>query len=828
MVVPSVDSQTMMGTRGIYTTAGGTTSYATQDICHTLGWANEYEQGSGNLTMERWDYFPFNDRDFTSVAELLLVPGCAPGLFTKQFVEFAPSFGTGTNIFNAVIPNEGPPQYVSFGTATTGATIVGAMATLPPVPIPPPNPQPAPGAPEATTPATVNVVQPYTTASTPFSFLDFSATSPVPRTHPYLNDEFFYSGFAGATSAVNSGGITLDGGGLVGGGGGDGWFKMFEFLEVPSQSVGAIGPVASGANFDWYRQDIKPGQLNLNLIMDEEVFFSLAGKQSITQSNGQTMDAMGNPVNPSDQFSQQLLNFNQLNSLPNKNYALFTSTPAAPNYMLDTTKAGYSPVPLVVTSTLLNGTPGTAVPMSSRGMAALDPVSFSFFIANSAAVPPAYGPPFYGNGLKTAWVQFLNLRHGGSGYLFGFGTGAVGQNSAVGMVLPNGTMSTVTPPQIIPPAVANTSYGTGIPAERPFHSLSYPDINYTVMRPAALPPTPYTNPAINAAISTYDMTTTPPTVISYYANDPGVRNFTQYSGYPTATYPGTLPPTLPAGVPTLTTPWGTAYEQVYPVPIPVSRLFQTPDAYGGAPVGGMMLTNMGTAAAPPPTPPPAGALILTGGASGASASGDPYVNNTNPVTPAGYTATTNLPFTSPGAVPPVVYPVTPSGAPAIANPSGNSVSLYWPVGSAATLFDGIVGDPPGIPVGTPPVRMSPPLPPGVASPSLGSADNDNRQHPYWRSEQLQRIMNLTTPRTHQYAVWITIGFFEVKRQGDLGMFVYDPTRAFDILGPEIGAANGKSTRYRSFCLVDRLRLTGFNPSSPSGFRQAVVYRQRIQ
>ena len=60
------------------------------------------------------------------------------------------------------------------------------------------------------------------------------------------------------------------------------------------------------------------------------------------------------------------------------------------------------------------------------------------------------------------------------------------------------------------------------------------------------------------------------------------------------------------------------------------------------------------------------------------------------------------------------------------------------------------------------------------------------------------MMNLTTPRTHQYAVWITIGFFEVKRQGDLGMFVYNPTLAFDILGPEIGAANGKNTRFRGF------------------------------
>ena len=42
------------------------------------------------IRSEPWDYFPFNDRDFTSVAELMLVPGCPPGLFTKQFVELAP------------------------------------------------------------------------------------------------------------------------------------------------------------------------------------------------------------------------------------------------------------------------------------------------------------------------------------------------------------------------------------------------------------------------------------------------------------------------------------------------------------------------------------------------------------------------------------------------------------------------------------------------------------------------------------------------------------------------------------------------------------------
>ena len=53
-------------------------------------------------------------------------------------------------------------------------------------------------------------------------------------------------------------------------------------------------------------------------------------------------------------------------------------------------------------------------------------------------------------------------------------------------------------------------YGSGIPAERPFRSLSFPDIDYTVMRPATLPPSPFTNPPSTDPL--------PPT------RDPGVRN----------------------------------------------------------------------------------------------------------------------------------------------------------------------------------------------------------------------------------------------------------------------------------------------------------------
>ena len=63
----------------------------------------------------------------------------------------------------------------------------------------------------------------------------------------------------------------------IGGPSGAGWFKMFEFFEVPSPAFKAIGLVAAGVNYDWSRQDLKPGLLNLNLIIDEEVFLGLMG-----------------------------------------------------------------------------------------------------------------------------------------------------------------------------------------------------------------------------------------------------------------------------------------------------------------------------------------------------------------------------------------------------------------------------------------------------------------------------------------------------------------------------------------------------------------------
>src|SRR5262249_38425409 len=185
----------------------------------------------------------------------------------------------------------------------------------------------------------------------------------------------------------------------VGGPSGAGWFAMMEFLDVPSSAAGAIGPVARGQNFDWFRQDTRPGLLNVNLIIDEEVFFGL--------------------------IDDPRLNRAQL----------------APDQ-----------VPRVITQVDASGSPTASCPLNNRGFLAKNPQT-----------------GLSQNALKGAFSDFLKLRHGGSGYLFAFGTGSIGQ--------------------------APSRPGQGpIARERPFRCLSYPDIDDTILRPAALPPSPATSP----------------------------------------------------------------------------------------------------------------------------------------------------------------------------------------------------------------------------------------------------------------------------------------------------------------------------------------------
>jgi len=93
------------------------------------------------------------------------------------------------------------------------------------------------------------------------------------------------------------------------------------------------------------------------------------------------------------------------------------------------------------------------------------------------------------------------------------------------------------------------------------------------------------------------------------------------------------------------------------------------------------------------------------------------------------------------------------------------------------------------------------LRPALRDPTRRLFESD-RNHPYRRFELLSKIYNNVTVRSNCFAVWLTVGYFEVTG------FVGPDDRlgrpsGMPILGPELGRADGQHVRHRFFAVVDR-------------------------
>jgi hypothetical protein len=105
--------------------------------------------------------------------------------------------------------------------------------------------------------------------------------------------------------------------------------------------------------------------------------------------------------------------------------------------------------------------------------------------------------------------------------------------------------------------------------------------------------------------------------------------------------------------------------------------------------------------------------------------------------------------------------------------------------------------------------------------------NDPDRNPYFRYQLLSRLGNLVTTRSNVYAVWITVGYFEVTPNGGSGTIDAAHPDGYQ-LGAELGADTGEIERHRAFFIFDRTIPVGFVRGQDFNVEKAVLLRRYIE
>ena len=107
--------------------------------------------------------------------------------------------------------------------------------------------------------------------------------------------------------------------------------------------------------------------------------------------------------------------------------------------------------------------------------------------------------------------------------------------------------------------------------------------------------------------------------------------------------------------------------------------------------------------------------------------------------------------------------------------------------------------------------------------------NDTRKNPFFQYQSLQRLSNLVTTRSNVYAVWITVGYFEVEKKDEFNpasqAHIYPEGYTF---GQELGIDTGEVKRHRGFYIIDRSIPVGFMPGKILNAENAVLLKRFIE
>jgi hypothetical protein len=104
----------------------------------------------------------------------------------------------------------------------------------------------------------------------------------------------------------------------------------------------------------------------------------------------------------------------------------------------------------------------------------------------------------------------------------------------------------------------------------------------------------------------------------------------------------------------------------------------------------------------------------------------------------------------------------------------------------------------------------------------GQAYRNTSRNPYFRYEGMQRLKNLTTHQSNVYAVWLTLGYFEVTPR-----FANANYPDGYQLGRELGSDDGSIERPRYFYIIDRSIPVAFEPGKDQNVRDTIRLNRRI-
>ncbi len=99
--------------------------------------------------------------------------------------------------------------------------------------------------------------------------------------------------------------------------------------------------------------------------------------------------------------------------------------------------------------------------------------------------------------------------------------------------------------------------------------------------------------------------------------------------------------------------------------------------------------------------------------------------------------------------------------------------------------------------------------------------NSTENQAFFRYQQYGRLMNLTTTRSSVFAVWVTMGLFEVDGNGQPIKVNVNGNN----VGVEVGADNGELRRYRAFFIIDRSLPVGYQKGKNTNVDRAMLIRR---